>query len=183
MALYRKNVMSKKTKIESLELEDAGFVTELADGRQRVVPIVVGDDEPQEEVEIPEILPILTLRSSVLFPGAITPITVGRDNNGLINAAAYTADYNGSAGTALFGTGAAGDKIIMDQLGQEFATDDSGVYVAVVGAVSSGTGKLSTVVSQATDYAKDDTTYLGVTFRNAVENAKTLGTNTVTFMS
>ncbi len=73
--------MSKKTKIESLELEDAGFVTELADGRQRVVPIVVGDDEPQEEVEIPEILPILTLRSSVLFPGAITPITVGRDKS------------------------------------------------------------------------------------------------------
>lgn len=73
--------MSKKTKIESLELEDAGFVTELVDGRQRVVPIVVGDDEPQEEVEIPEILPILTLRSSVLFPGAITPITVGRDKS------------------------------------------------------------------------------------------------------
>lgn len=73
--------MSKKTKIESLEIEDAGFVAELADGRQRVVPIVVGDDEPQEEVEIPEILPILTLRSSVLFPGAITPITVGRDKS------------------------------------------------------------------------------------------------------
>ncbi|MBR5464630.1 MAG: endopeptidase La [Alistipes sp.] len=73
--------MSKKTKIESFELEDASLVTEMADGRQRVVPIVVGDDEPQEEVEIPEILPILTLRSSVLFPGAITPITVGRDKS------------------------------------------------------------------------------------------------------
>ncbi len=73
--------MSKKTKIESFELEDANLVSEMADGRQRVVPIVVGDDEPQEEVEIPEILPILTLRSSVLFPGAITPITVGRDKS------------------------------------------------------------------------------------------------------
>ncbi len=73
--------MSKKTNIEGMEFEDANLVTELADGRQRVVPIVVGDDEPQEEVEIPEILPILTLRSSVLFPGAITPITVGRDKS------------------------------------------------------------------------------------------------------
>ena len=62
-------------------MEDANLVSEMADGRQRVVPIVVGDDEPQEEVEIPEILPILTLRSSVLFPGAITPITVGRDKS------------------------------------------------------------------------------------------------------
>ena len=34
-----------------------------------------------EEVEVPEIIPILTLRSSVLFPGAITPITVGRDKS------------------------------------------------------------------------------------------------------
>ena len=30
---------------------------------------------------MPEIIPILTLRSSVLFPGAITPITVGRDKS------------------------------------------------------------------------------------------------------
>lgn len=30
---------------------------------------------------MPEILPILTLRSSVLFPGAITPITVGREKS------------------------------------------------------------------------------------------------------
>ena len=73
--------MSKKTKIENFELEEANLVTEMADGRQRVVPIVVSDDEPQEEVEIPEYLPILTLRSSVLFPGAITPITVGRDKS------------------------------------------------------------------------------------------------------
>ena len=73
--------MSKKTKIERMEFEDASLVSEMADGRQRVVPIVVGDDEPQEEVDIPEILPILTLRSSVLFPGAITPITVGRDKS------------------------------------------------------------------------------------------------------
>ncbi|MDO4759064.1 MAG: endopeptidase La [Rikenellaceae bacterium] len=73
--------MSKKDKIESMELEEATLVTELADGRHRVIPIVTGEDEPQEEVEIPETMPILTLRSSVLFPGSITPITVGRDKS------------------------------------------------------------------------------------------------------
>ena len=42
---------------------------------------MTGGDEVAEEVEVPEIIPILTLRSSVLFPGAITPITVGRDKS------------------------------------------------------------------------------------------------------
>ena len=73
--------MSKKTKIETFELDDAAFAAELADGRHRVIPIVTGDDEPVEESDVPEVLPILTLRSSVLFPGAITPITVGRDKS------------------------------------------------------------------------------------------------------
>lgn len=73
--------MSKKTKIESFEVEDATFAAELMDGHHRVIPIVTGDDEPSEEAEIPEEMPILTLRSSVLFPGAITPITVGRDKS------------------------------------------------------------------------------------------------------
>ncbi|MBQ6881850.1 MAG: endopeptidase La [Alistipes sp.] len=73
--------MSKKIKIETMEIEDAKLAAELMDGHHRVIPIVSGDDEPSEEEVIPEVLPILTLRSSVLFPGAITPITVGREKS------------------------------------------------------------------------------------------------------
>ncbi len=73
--------MSKKDKIETIETDDANMLPELLDGKHRVIPIVTGGDEPSEEAEIPEIIPILTLRSSVLFPGAITPITVGRDKS------------------------------------------------------------------------------------------------------
>ena len=74
--------MSKKDKIiETIEVEDASLLPELLDGKHHVIPIVTGGDEPVEEVEVPEIIPILTLRSSVLFPGAITPITVGRDKS------------------------------------------------------------------------------------------------------
>ena len=73
--------MNKKDKIEKIEIDDVNLSAELLDGRHRVIPIVTGDDEPMEEVEVPEVLPILTLRSSVLFPGAITPITVGRDKS------------------------------------------------------------------------------------------------------
>ncbi len=70
--------MSKKDKIET---DDTFFSPELLDGNHRVIPIVTGGDEPVEEAEIPDQIPILTLRSSVLFPGAITPITVGRDKS------------------------------------------------------------------------------------------------------
>ena len=73
--------MSKKDKIETIEVDDVNLVPELLDGNHRVIPIVTGGDEVVEEVEVPEIIPILTLRSSVLFPGAITPITVGRDKS------------------------------------------------------------------------------------------------------
>ena len=56
--------MSKKDKIETVEVDDVNLVPELLDGKHRVIPIVTGGDEPVEEVEVPEIIPILTLRSS-----------------------------------------------------------------------------------------------------------------------
>ncbi len=73
--------MNKKDKTEVIEIEDAGLLPELFEGRHRVIPIVTEGDEPAEEVEVPEVIPILTLRSSVLFPGSVTPITVGRDKS------------------------------------------------------------------------------------------------------
>ena len=73
--------MSKKNQIDNMEVEAISLTPELFDGSHRVIPIVGGEDEPNEEEEIPSTLPILTLRSSVLFPGAITPITVGRDKS------------------------------------------------------------------------------------------------------
>ncbi len=55
-----------------------GLVPELFDGKHQVIPIISGGDDTIEQVQIPEVLPILTLRSSVIFPGSVTPITVGR---------------------------------------------------------------------------------------------------------
>ena len=73
--------MAKKNNEIEL-IDDLNALPELMDGRHQVIPIVTGDtDEPIEDVNIPETLPILTLRSSVLFPGAITPITVGREKS------------------------------------------------------------------------------------------------------
>ena len=70
--------MSKKKNIDLNELD---ALPELFDGKHQVVPIITGGDDIVEEVNLPESLPILSLRSSVLFPGAITPITVGREKS------------------------------------------------------------------------------------------------------
>ena len=60
------------------EFDDLGLVPELFDGKHQVIPIISGGDDTIEDVTLPEVLPILTLRSSVIFPGSVTPITVGR---------------------------------------------------------------------------------------------------------
>ena len=70
--------MSKKKNIDLTDLE---AMPELLDGRHQVVPIIASGEDLVEDVVIPEALPILSLRSSVLFPGAITPITVGREKS------------------------------------------------------------------------------------------------------
>ena len=67
--------MSKK---KDIEIDDLGLVPELFDGKHQVIPIISGGEEKIEDVQLPETLPILTLRSSVIFPGSVTPITVGR---------------------------------------------------------------------------------------------------------
>ena len=61
--------------------DEKGFPTELADRKIQAIPIISGDDDTEEHTNLPDVLPILTLRNSVLFPGAVTPITVGREKS------------------------------------------------------------------------------------------------------
>ena len=39
------------------------------------------DEEEMNNEDLPEILPILPLRNTVLFPGVVVPITAGRDKS------------------------------------------------------------------------------------------------------
>ena len=61
--------------------DEKGMSREAIDRKFQAIPIVSGDDDTIEDVKLPDILPILTLRNSVLFPGAVTPITVGREKS------------------------------------------------------------------------------------------------------
>lgn len=46
------------------------------------IPLMTEDDEDKmHEEQVPQILPILPLRNTVLFPGVVIPITVGRDKS------------------------------------------------------------------------------------------------------
>ena len=47
-----------------------------------IIPVVQGDSMMKiNESQLPEILPILALRNAVLFPGAVFPITIGREKS------------------------------------------------------------------------------------------------------
>ncbi|MDP3667116.1 MAG: LON peptidase substrate-binding domain-containing protein, partial [Sediminibacterium sp.] len=46
-----------------------------------IIPINENDSEQDRNLVIPDTLPILPLRNTVLFPGVVLPITVGRDKS------------------------------------------------------------------------------------------------------
>jgi len=77
----KKNKKSKNNFLYSSELED----------QNDFIPILVdGDDAELNAVEVPGILPILPLRNTVLFPGVVMPITVGRQKSLTLIREAYS---------------------------------------------------------------------------------------------
>jgi len=46
-----------------------------------IIPLNEGGQEDGQELTVPDVIPLLPLRNTVLFPGVVIPITVGRDKS------------------------------------------------------------------------------------------------------
>jgi ATP-dependent Lon protease len=57
-----------------------------------IIPIGDNENEADKNLVVPAELPILPLRNTVLFPGVVLPITVGRDKSIKAVNDAYKAD-------------------------------------------------------------------------------------------
>jgi ATP-dependent Lon protease len=69
------------------------LLPDILDGEGDIVPIIAdGDDGELEDVEVPEAIPILSLRNTVLFPGVVLPISIGRPKSIQLIKDAYRAN-------------------------------------------------------------------------------------------
>ncbi|MDP1621650.1 MAG: endopeptidase La [Bacteroidales bacterium] len=68
--------------MDKLMVPDAFLFSDLIDSETEFIPLLSSEDEEAMNTEeVPEALPILPLRNTVLFPGVVIPITVGRDKS------------------------------------------------------------------------------------------------------
>lgn len=79
------NIFKNMVNVEDLD--------EQFDDFEQAIPLMSEEEEKQlTESEIPDDLPILPLKNTVLFPGVVVPITVGRDRSLKLVKDAYESD-------------------------------------------------------------------------------------------
>src|SRR5277367_2499643 len=67
---------------DNFEFEGGIRLTNIIDDDSEFIPLLTTEDEDQMNSEkVPDVLSILPLRNTVLFPGVVIPITVSRDKS------------------------------------------------------------------------------------------------------
>jgi ATP-dependent Lon protease len=81
--------MEKKVRKQAASI----LFPDLLDGEGDLIPIIAdGDDGELDEMDVPEIIPILSLRNTVLFPGVVLPISIARPKSIQLIKEAYRTD-------------------------------------------------------------------------------------------
>ncbi|NLV19842.1 MAG: endopeptidase La [Bacteroidetes bacterium] len=81
--------MEKKTRKSLTQL----VLPDIIDSEGDIVPIIAdGDDFDLEDTDLPETIPVLSLRNTVLFPGVVLPISIGRPRSVQLIKDAYKGD-------------------------------------------------------------------------------------------
>lgn len=66
---------------------------DIIDGEGDIIPIIAdGEDSDLDDLEIPDAIPLLSLRNTVLFPGVVLPISIGRPKSIQLIKDAYRSD-------------------------------------------------------------------------------------------
>lgn len=151
---------SKFTTLDSLSLQEF-------DENSELIPLMTSEDEEEIKNEsLPETLPILSLRNTVLFPGVVIPITAGRDKSiKLIN----DANNNGK----IIGVVAQKDELVEDPSVNDI--HDTGTVAKILKVLKMPDGN-TTVIIQGKKRFKiaevlTEEPYMNATIREVPENS------------
>lgn len=92
-SVEKKNCGVKKMEKKFRKPANEILFPDIVDGDGDIIPIIAdGDDGDLDDVDIPEAIPILSLRNTVLFPGVVLPISIGRPKSIQLIKDAYRTD-------------------------------------------------------------------------------------------
>ena len=118
-----------------------------------IIPLNENDNESNDNVEIPEEIALLPLRNTVLFPGVVLPITVGRDKS----IKAVTDSYKG---TKLVGVIAQKDSTIEDPEYKDL--ESVGTVAKIVKQIKMPDGGTTIIIQGKTRFKIESLTTVGV---------------------
>ena len=108
------------------------------DENSELIPLMTPEDEEEiNNEELPETLPILSLRNTVLFPGVVIPITAGRDKSiKLINDA--------NKGSKVIGVVAQKDEAIEDPTAKDI--NETGTVARILRVLKMPDGNVTVII-------------------------------------